>query len=182
MTEMATRAKSARLFFVLAWMIRPVWTLAQTTAPSNVIRTSTHSPAASTSTDSLDTFRVLGALLLVLAAILVCRLLLRRFLRLPTGRSSELIHVLSRTALSPRQHILVIQVPGRILVVADTGQQLTTLCQITDPDEIRAFTGPTDDEPATEVPEPDQESGLSSTRREVRTLLQKVRGLSQQFR
>jgi flagellar biosynthetic protein FliO len=180
---------------------------APATQASNLIRTSRQSSGA-TGSGSLDTFRVLGALLLVLGAIWACRWLMRRLMRLQGAGSNELIKVLSRTMISPKRSILAVQVAQRVLIVADSGQQLNTLCQITDPDEIRAFNGgssgpikpafesvlreemsrqETDDDAEsslTDLPQsvPAKDAGLSSTRREVHTLLEKVRGLSQQFR
>ncbi len=180
---------------------------APATQATNLIRTS-RQPSGGTGSGSLDTVRVLGALLLVLAAIWACRWLMRRLMRLQGSASNELIKVLSRTMISPKRSILTIQVGQRVLIVADSGQQLSTLCQITDPDEIRAFKGGSsgqskpafesvlreemsrqesddDTEPSVnDLPQsaPVKDAGLSSTRREVHTLLEKVRGLSQQFR
>jgi flagellar biogenesis protein FliO len=185
-----------------------VWADSPSTGPSNLIRTSSQQSSGATGSGSMDTMRVLGALLLVLGAIWACKWLLRRLMHLPGSGSNELIRVLSRTPITPKRSILAIQIGQRVLIVADSGQQFTTLCQITDPEEIRAFKcgssgqakpfesvlreemsrQAVDEDPedpaAVVLPQPAtaKDAGLSSTRREVHTLLEKVRGLSQQFR
>jgi flagellar biosynthetic protein FliO len=175
-----------------------------------LIRTTSKAPGAGAveGSGSWDTIRVFVALLIVLAAIYLCKWLMRRIMGLPSASSSEqLVKVLSRTNISPKQSVVVLQVGQRVLVVADSGQQMSTLCEITDAEEIRAFTGGPvpakapfesvlrremsrqdgdEDSDAPAASEPQAEAitggGLSPTRREVHSLLEKVRGLSQQFK
>jgi flagellar biosynthetic protein FliO len=118
---------------VLAFIpIAQAQTPAPTTVPANLIRTSPARPTATEST--LDLPRVLGSLAIVIAAIFALRWIARRFFRFPAAaHASELIEILARTPVSPRQNVLILKIARRVLVVADNGQQLTTLCEITDP-------------------------------------------------
>ena len=154
------------------------------TAPANVIRTSVaRDAAASGSSSALNLPRVIASLALVIGCILVLRWAARRFLRLPGAvRNSDAIKVLSRTPISPKQHVLALQVGNRVLIVADNGQQLSTLCEISDEQELAEFTGRSSDKGLAQeidaaLPEP-----ASSPRQELQGLLDKVRGLSRQFR
>src|SRR5688572_6880554 len=160
---------------------------APATAPANVIRTSASregtAAASPSSSAALDLPRVIASLAIVIGFILILRWAARRFLRLPGAlRSSDAIRVLSRTAISPKQHVLALLVGKRVLIVADNGQQLSTLCELTDEQELAEFTGRNGDEASSEdvgvaLPEP-----ASSPRQEIQGLLYKVGGLSLQFR
>jgi len=52
------------------------------------------------------------------------------------GVSKETLQVLGRTALAPRQNIVLVRCGQRVLVLAVGGAQTTTLAEITDPDEV----------------------------------------------
>ncbi len=189
-------------FMLIVAGAAPAW--AETAG--NLIRTNIPQAPPSSQSSAFDTFRVIGVLLLVLAAIWACRWIMQRMARLHPGGVNTSIRVLSRTAISPRQRILAIQVAQRVLIVADSGQQLTTLCQITDPKEVALLTGQTSagekddfaevlrremslqtsaEEPADaadDLPEMAADAEASLPGQEVRSLLEKVRGLSRQFR
>lgn len=49
--------------------------------------------------------------------------------------------ILSRTAVSPRQQLMLIQVGRRIVLVANCGVQMNALCEISDADEVAALAG-----------------------------------------
>jgi flagellar biogenesis protein FliO len=155
--------------------------------PSNIIRTtSAHSAPAPTAT-TLDLPRIIFSLAIIIAAILLLRYAARRFLRLPAAaRASESIRILSRTPISPKQHVLALAVGRRVLIVADNGQQLSTLCELTDERELRDFTGRIDSktplEPEPQPPPRKQPTPILSPRDELQGLLNKVKGLSQQFK
>src|SRR4029077_6101766 len=51
------------------------------------------------------------------------------------------VQVLSRSPLTPRQQVVLLKVGRRVLVVADNGSQMNSLCQITDPDEVAGLVG-----------------------------------------
>jgi len=81
--------------------------------------------------------QTLGALGVVVGLIL----LLRAFLSRMAGRSSvagnsPVLEVLSRTSIAPRNHIVLIRMGHRILVVGDSSAGLRTLTEITDPQEV----------------------------------------------
>jgi len=91
--------------------------------------------------------RVAGALAIVLALIFILRWGGLRIFNSPTSqKSSRSVQVLSRSVLAPRQHILLVQVGKRVLVVGDSGGQMSSLCQITDANEIAALVGQIRDE------------------------------------
>jgi flagellar biogenesis protein FliO len=141
------------------------------TAPSTLIRTNIARPAAAETSGNLDIPRVVGSLAIVIAAIFALRWTARRFFHFPAaGRSSDLIEILARTPISGRQHVVILKIARRVLVVADNGQQLTTLCEITDPQELRELETRTTE--TTEEPKS----------LELQGLLTRVRGLAQQFK
>ena len=82
----------------------------------------------------LNTATALGA---VLGLILLLRLLYARI----TGRAMASGHhpaveVLARVAVAPRNHVLLVRLGQRILVLGDSAQGLTNLATIDDADEI----------------------------------------------
>jgi flagellar biogenesis protein FliO len=100
-------------------------------------------PASPSSPSNLsDVPRVLLALAIVVALILLLRWGGRRLFGLPGGgRASHAVQVLSRSPLTPRQQVVLLKVGRRVLVVADNGSQMNSLCQITDPDEVAGLVG-----------------------------------------
>lgn len=95
-----------------------------------------------TSAPSLEAPRVLLALALVVGLIFALRWAARRFFVTPGAASgSSAVEVLSRSAFSPRQQVVLIRVGRRVLVVSDNGQQLSSLAQISEPDEVAALLG-----------------------------------------
>ena len=93
-------------------------------------------------TSVFNLWRIVGALGIVLGAIFGVRWVGRRFLGLPTARSSSgAIQVLGRSILSPKQQLMLVQVGRRIVLVADCGVQMNALCEISDPEEVAALSG-----------------------------------------
>ena len=104
--------------------------------------TSTKEPAGLSSQQQvLDTGRVLLALGAVLALIFLLRFSIKKMAPAMVGRGSRGVRVVSRTAIGPKQQVLIVQVGRRVLIVGESGQQLRTLSEITDPDEIAALLG-----------------------------------------
>lgn len=94
--------------------------------------------------------RVLGALAVVLTLIFSLRWLLRRSLQSgPAAGATGAMQVLSRSPLSPRQHLVLLRVGRRLIVAADCNGQLSSLSEITDPDEVAALVGQLRDEKLT---------------------------------
>jgi flagellar protein FliO/FliZ len=156
-----------------------------------------------------DLSRIAIALIAVIGLIILLRALYRHLTNYPGGgKGARLVTVLSRSIVSPKQQVLVLEVGRRLLVVGDSGGQMSALCEITDPDEIAAIIGQARsaspsrsagsfgavfrraNEPF-EEPEALQTSGRESgdpvnpddavTAAEVGGLLDKVRMLQQQF-
>jgi len=109
-------------------------------------------PAAPTnsSTNGFEPARVVLALVVVLALILLLRVALRRFFpgAIP-HRATRAIKILSRSIVSPKQHLLLIQIGKRLVVVGDSGAQLNPLCEITNEEEIAAIMAQVREESAT---------------------------------
>ncbi len=171
---------------------------------------STTTPAAAkpivpTST-GMDTTRVVLALVLVIAIIFLLRWIAQQFFGAPSAkRSSRAVQVLSRSMVGPRQHVLLLQVGQRVIVVGDTGGQMNPLAEIKDPDEIAALIGQLrqdkadpvsrafgtffgkaekeyDDEPAKgDSRESTVDPDLATTQAELSGLIDKVRSVSKQI-
>ena len=78
----------------------------------------------------------------VLGLIFLLYWLIRQiFPAVAASRSSQTVRVLSRSVLAPKQQVLLLQVGRRVIVVGDTGAQMSPLAQIDDPDEIAALVG-----------------------------------------
>ena len=92
--------------------------------------------------ESVEYGRVLGALAVVIGLILVLRWC-GKWIFPVSGRrgGGKVVEVVSRSPLSPKQQIIVIRVGRRLVVVGDSGSQMNSLCEITDPDEIASLVG-----------------------------------------
>jgi flagellar biogenesis protein FliO len=80
---------------------------------------------------------VLSALGVVIGLIFAIRAGLRRFVggAMTAGQSSA-VQVLTRVAVAPRSHLLLIRVGGRVLVVSDSAAGMRTLAQFDGPEEV----------------------------------------------
>jgi flagellar protein FliO/FliZ len=123
--------------------------------------------------------------------------------------STKAITVLGRSLVTPRQHLMLVQVGRRIVVLANNGTQINTVCEITDPAEVAELVGQVRQErgdsvvktfgvlfrrqeekfdvdvmPSTPVKmaQDDQAEEMGVTRQEISGLMDKVRLLSRQFR
>jgi flagellar biogenesis protein FliO len=108
--------------------------------------------------------------------------------------AARAIQILARTPLGPKHRILLVQVGRRILVIAESpGQPLSTLCQITDPDEAATLMGQLGgdqrgamtaflEKASNPTPQHSPDSSeLATTRQELDGLLQQVRTMAQQI-
>lgn len=80
-----------------------------------------------------------GALAVVIALILGLRFALRRLSssgRGSTGTAAKAMNVLAKLTPLPRQHLLLVQVGGRLVMVGSGPGGMSRLCEITDPDEV----------------------------------------------
>ena len=160
---------------------------------------------------SMDYSRVLGALAAVLGLIFLLRWCSRFFFPTMAGRrATRAVEVLARAPISPKQQIMLIRVGRRVLVVGDSGVQMNSLCEVSDPDEVAALVGQLQDErlaPAARafgsmfgrsrrpfesadesglggalIDEPDETQTVASARDEISGLRDRVRLLAQQFK
>ena len=91
--------------------------------------------------------RTLGSLGVVIVLIFCLRWLLGRLgvaggvraASIQSGGSSAVIEVLSRTTLAPRNHVLLLRVGHRILIVNDSVGGMRTLASVDEPDEVAAL-------------------------------------------
>lgn len=123
------------------------------TAPPAPIRSQTDSQpirrsgadatgGTSASKPGMELPRVVGALAAVIALILLLKWAGKKLLQPPgAAKTSRAVQVLARSAVSPRQQILLVMVGKRVLVVGDSGAQMNALSEITDPDEVAALVG-----------------------------------------
>lgn len=86
--------------------------------------------------------RVVVALGAVIGLILLLRLAGKRFFQSPSiGRSTRAVQILARSVIAPRREVLLIRVGRRIIVVGESGAQMSPLGEISDPDEVAALVG-----------------------------------------
>lgn len=78
----------------------------------------------------------LGALAVVLAVVAIAFWAVRRWV--PSVRSAEggLMNVVGRISLTPKHHVALVQVGGRFLLVGIAPDGLSTLSEISDPEEV----------------------------------------------
>lgn len=91
-----------------------------------------------------DWWQTLAALALVVGMILGLKKVLRRFGTHKVGvgpGGSRVVEVLSRTAVGSRQQVMLVRVGQRLLVVGAGSESLSTLAEITDPEEIAQLLG-----------------------------------------
>jgi flagellar biogenesis protein FliO len=155
----------------------------------------------------MDYVRVVGALGLVIALIVLLKWVGRILFPSVAGRgSSRVVEVLSRSSLTPKQQVMLIRVGSRLIVVGDSGTQMNTLCEIADADEVASLIGQLRDEksaavsafnplfgrfrkrfetPPEEEPAPlaDEEPlSIDSAESELHGLRERVRQLAEQFK
>lgn len=107
---------------------------------SGASRSPSTQPALTVASPALDMGRVALALAIVLGLIFTMRWAGKRFF--PSAgvpRANNVMKVLSRLVISPKQQLLMIQVGRRIVVVGDAGGQMSPLSEITDPDEASSL-------------------------------------------
>lgn len=191
---------------ILATLVIATTVRAQATQPAAEIDNPIRRSAATTSSSvpspatGFDAPRVFTALAVVIGLILLLRWGVRRLAPRGMGNGSRAINVLARCHISHKQKILIVQVGRRLLVVGDGGQGLTTLCEISDPDESASLLAQMGKSPATsfervlsravasgddaqESPTDDAipDEQLSSARQQLNGLAEKVRVVARQL-
>lgn len=80
----------------------------------------------------------LGALGIVIGLIVLTRVVWSKLTgqAVATGTNARVVEVLSRTAVAPRNHVVLMRVGQRILICSDSGNGMNTLSEVTDPEEV----------------------------------------------
>jgi flagellar biogenesis protein FliO len=169
--------------------------------------TITHQGVASPAVPNpFDLRRVFLALTTVLLLIFALRWAVKRFFPSVVGGTSGIVRILSRSPLTPKQHVLLVQVGKRVLVLADNGTQVSPLSEITDADEVASLIGQTmpraavkeafeasldkaeesyEEKSVTDVadaaPEPEETQSIGLKSGEIDGLMEKVRSLAKQL-
>lgn len=128
---------------------QPLTTDERTQAQSPLIeqRPLGSSPGQHNTSDDSDTLgggegwvlNTLTALGLVIGLVLLLRFGITKFGGRVAAAPSRAVEVLGRTAVAPKNHVLLLRVGGRVLVVGDSGAGLRTLSEIEDPDEVASL-------------------------------------------
>ncbi len=106
--------------------------------PSRAVATQADAKPA----NAFDWQRLLMALGIVLGLIIALKFLVgKMYPGLSSGSKSRIVKVLSRSPIAPKQQVILLQVGRRIVVVGDSGGQMGTLSEITDPDEVASLIG-----------------------------------------
>jgi flagellar biogenesis protein FliO len=169
-------------------------------------------PDANRNSYDLNAGRVGAALAAVIGLIFLLRWAGKSVLpaSLVGGRAGA-VKVLARCPVGPRQQIVLLQIGRRVLVAADCSSQLSSLCQITDADEVAALIGSihqertspasaftswfsqarqafgTEDELEKELAQPGERNADlerasgGGQREEIRDLTEKVRAMAREF-
>jgi flagellar biogenesis protein FliO len=96
---------------------------------------------------AVDLPKLAGALGIVLALIFALRAVFKHIFPASTAAgATRAVQVLSRSILSPKQQLVLVRVGRRLIVVADSGGQMSALSEITDADEVAALLGQIKDE------------------------------------
>lgn len=85
---------------------------------------------------ALSTFAALG---LVVGLILLARWAYMKMGGRVVSRSTAAVEVLSRTSVAPKNHVLLLRVGQRVLVVGDSSSGLRTLADLDDPEEVASL-------------------------------------------
>lgn len=162
-------ARSRRVSIPTAWLIAGLTVALSTAAPAQTTQPNGARLSASTQSSSIeqqplrrsdpararprdsrntltlpqggfDVPRVLLALAIVIGLIILLRVLARWLIPgAAAPRSSGAVRLLSRSAIAPKQQILLVQVGRRILVVGDSGPHMSPLAEMNDPEEVASL-------------------------------------------
>ena len=105
--------------------------------PSDLDNQSQVSPKSTNSEDQSYLLNTITALGIVIAIIFLLKKIISKMSgTVSTKTNNSLVELLSRTSVAPRNHVLVLRVGQRVLIVSDSSQGLRTLSEITNPEEI----------------------------------------------
>ena len=102
---------------------------------------------ASPAPPALDLPKLAGALTIVLGLIFALRAVFKQVFPAGTAAgATRAVQLLSRSVLSPKQQLMLVRVGRRLIVVGDSGGQMSALSEISDPDEVAELLGQIKDE------------------------------------
>jgi flagellar biogenesis protein FliO len=91
---------------------------------------------------AVDLRRVGLSLAIVLGLIFVARVAMKRlFPAVSVGRNSQVIRVVSRSVVGPKQQFLLVKLGNRLVLVGDSGSSMNPLAEVTDPNEVAELIG-----------------------------------------
>ena len=110
--------------------------------PTTSTTTSDARNRAAGSGANVDLKRVAISLGLVLGIIFIARFAMKKlFPAVSVGRNSQVIRVVSRSVIGPKQQFLLVKLGKRLVLVGDSGTAMNPLAEITDPDEVAELVG-----------------------------------------
>ena len=87
-------------------------------------------------------FKMIASLGIVLGGLLLTLWLVRRFVQSRSGQvNGQLIKVLASSTVGLKKNISLVEVPGQVLVLGMTGDRISLLSKIEDPESIRKIRG-----------------------------------------
>ncbi len=143
--------RALRLIFALAILLLTcAFAPAQSTQPVSKYddqpvkrtRPEAETPEQKQVSTGFDWGRLVVAMGVVLGLIVVLKFVVgRMYPSLGANKGAKVVRVLSRSPITPRQNVMLLQVGRRVIVVGDSGGQLATLSEISDPDEVASLIG-----------------------------------------
>lgn len=110
--------------------------------PVKRTRPDAEAPVQQQASTGFDWGRLVVAMGIVLGLIVVLKFFVgRMYPSLGANKGGRVVRVLSRSPITPRQNVMLLQVGRRVIVVGDSGGQLATLSEISDPDEVASLLG-----------------------------------------
>ena len=86
--------------------------------------------------------KMVASLGIVLGGVLMTLWLVRRFIQSRSGRfNGQLIRLLASSTVGLKKNIALVEVPGQILVLGMTGDRISLLTKIDNPESIRQIHG-----------------------------------------
>ena len=102
-------------------------------------------PGSTAASAGFDWQRLVLAMAVVIGVIIALRYAIGLlYPSVRAGRGSRAIRVLTRTPIAPRQQVMLLQVGRRVIVVGESGGNLSSLATITEPDEVAELIGQVD--------------------------------------
>jgi flagellar protein FliO/FliZ len=83
-------------------------------------------------------FKMIASLGIVLGGLLLTLWMVRRFVQSRSGQvNGQLIRVIASSTVGLKKNISLVEVPGQVLVLGMTGDRISLLSKIEDPESIR---------------------------------------------